>query len=393
MAINTTTNNSDLLDTAIKKGFELGFAPNGVFSQLSQDKEVQSLNAGDTAKFTIFNQLNPATAVLPETTDPTAKTLSQGVKTVTLREYGDLITSTQKLRLTSIENLDLATISLVGASAGESTDILARTTLDAQVGSEYVTYVGQTSKSAITATDIMTDTVVETAYNKLSRKNVSKLFGNNYALVVHPDVASDIKDDNAFVDVVKYSSSGLTSILNGEIGTYKGFKIIENSNALLEYGEGSNSTATTVVGIEPIGETVIAVTSGTGFAIGDIVNITTSGDTYSYPVTNVAGNNITIGACIGLNGNIYRTETAGLVVATTATDPFAMGVSVYTSYAVGYQAIGYAYAMKPELVISERADALLRLANVGWKSLHGFGELRVDALHKIFSASSRGFNG
>ena len=63
-------------------------------------------------------------------------------------------------------------------------------------------------------------------------------------------------------------------------------------------------------------------------------------------------------------------------------------MDVYTSYFLGYQAIAYAEGLKPDIRITGPFDNLGRTLNVGWYALAGFGELRPEALHKLFSASS-----
>jgi hypothetical protein len=63
-------------------------------------------------------------------------------------------------------------------------------------------------------------------------------------------------------------------------------------------------------------------------------------------------------------------------------------VDVYSSYFLGYQGIAYAEGMKPDIRITGPFDNLGRTLNVGWYALAGFGELRPEALHKLFSASS-----
>lgn len=57
-----------------------------------------------------------------------------------------------------------------------------------------------------------------------------------------------------------------------------------------------------------------------------------------------------------------------------------------------YQAVAYAEGVKPELRITGPFDNLGRTLNFGWYALAGFGELRPEAMHKFFSASSVGEN-
>jgi hypothetical protein len=67
-------------------------------------------------------------------------------------------------------------------------------------------------------------------------------------------------------------------------------------------------------------------------------------------------------------------------------------VDLYTSYFLGFQCIAYAEGQAPMMGMSGPFDALQRLMNVYWYGLFGFGELRPEALFKVYSASSVGAN-
>lgn len=399
---NTTSNQSDLLVTARDAAFMLGFAPSNIFAQVANSKSWDQQGDpqhGATVEFTIFNQLNPNTDTLNETTDPDGKNLRKTVKSVTIVEKGDVVTTSKKLRMTSIHNLDTATLEIVGQQAGESTDLYARSVMDAQVGSAYVTYVGQTAKASITASNKMSTTELLKGFNKLQRKNVpaDPRFGQ-YIAVMHPDVAHDLRAETAtggFIDVSKYSPDMAGKLLRNEIGSYGGFRIVTNTNAKQEYGAGANATSTTADGAHSAGATTLSVATGLGasFSVGDIVVVDDGTDEYAFEISAIATDDLTIGECINKNGTVYRTDTAGLVTALSGGETVKKAVTVYTTYLVGFQAFGYGYAEQPNLKITGPFDKLGRLLNVGWYALHGFGELRPEACHKIFSASSVGFNG
>jgi N4-gp56 family major capsid protein len=400
---NNTTNQSDLVKVARDQAFMLGFTPTMIFAQVAQSKEWDQQGdpqKGASVEFVVFNQLTPSRATLDEVNDPDGKTLGKTVKTVTLLEKGDVVTTTKKLRLTSLHNLDLATLQIVGQQAGESTDLYARSIMDSQVGGKYVTYVGQTAKNAIVAANKMVAAEVHKAFNKLQRANVpvDPRFGS-YVAIAHPDVIHDLKTETgeqSWTMISKYDETQRANLLRGEIGMFGGFRWISSTNTALEYGAGGDDTISSLEGAHAAGDTTIAVPTGegAGFAAGDIIVITTGGNNYAYEVTDVTGDVLTIDKCISVNGFVERQEDgSGLLVAGVNNDVLKIAASVYTTYFVGFQAFGYGYAESPNLKITGPFDKLGRLMNVGWYALHGFGELRPEACHKVFSASSLGFNG
>lgn len=401
--VNNTTNQSDLLVTARNKAFMLGFTPTMIFSQVAESEEWDQQSdpqKGKQVEFTIFNQLTPSRDTLDEENDPDGKRLGKTIKTVQLLEKGDVLTTTKKLRLSSIHNLDTALLQIVGQQAGESTDLFAREIMDSQTGSKYVTYVGQTSKSAITASNKLSSAIVHQTFNKLSRANVpvDPRFGS-YVAIAHPNQIHDLKvetGDTAWTTIAKYDETQRQNVLRGEIGMFGGFRWVDSTNAAEEFAAGANQTTSSLEGAHALGATDIDVPTGegAGFSIGDTIVVVSGGKEYAYEVTNVATDTLTIDKCISVDGFVERQEDgSGLMVAGTDNDVVKMGVTVYTAYFTGYQAFGYGYAEMPNLKITPGYDKLNRKVNVGWYAYHGYGELRPEACHKVFSASSVGFNG
>lgn len=306
----------DVVQTAYSKATELAFQPNLYFAQFAQGKKWDVRRGdpmpGDTVTFTIYNNLSPATTELSdEYSDVTRVPMTETQKSIALKEYGNVVTLTNKLRITAFDNIDLAAARVVGNNMGVSIDFISRAAYDAQIGSSYVTYAGGGSTpTGIGPSDMVTAELMRKIYNKLERANVPKLEGGFYVAVLHPDVIFDLRNEG-------YGTAANTGtwrapreyvspeqIFNGEVGEFEGFRIISTSNARIQTGAGSG------------------------------------------------------------------------------------GTNVYTSYFLGYQAIAYAEGVKPDIRITGPFDNLGRTLNVGWYALIGFGELRPEALHKLFSASS-----
>ena len=395
--ISTTTLSNDVLDVMNKRA-EFAFSPKMIFAQVAESKVHENgadADPGSPVKFTIYDLMNPTTDTLSETSDPDAVAITDTIKSVTLLEKGNVTVSTEKLaNLDTVGKVRESTVpTLVGQNMGESTDLYARSIFDTQVGTAYVTYVGQTAKSSIASTNIMTAAVVRQARTKLEKENVpvDPRFGS-YIAIMHPEVLYDLRKetgDAAWISVAKYADP--QAALKGEIGMFDNFRFISTTNVKHEPDAGAAAQAATTASTgNSAGSTTLDVTDASGIVAGDEISIThaASGDTYTYEVQSVSTNELTIGVAYNKNGTVYRTKTAGLVEAAVAGDVVKEGVNVYTSYFIGHQALAYAYARRPNMVVSGPFDKLQRLLNVGWYALHAYGELRPESLHKVFSASS-----
>jgi len=305
----------EVVQTAYSRATELAFLPNLYFAQFAQSKRWDLRRApqpGDSVVFTIYNNLDPVTTPLTdEYSDIDRVAVSCVQKTVELKEYGNVVTTTRRLRVTAFDNIDLAVARVVGANMAASVDLIARASYDAQTGADYVTYVGGGSSNAdITASDVLTAEEIRKVFVKLERANVPKFDGGFYIAILHPDVIFDLRNEgygtsnNVGVWRAPKEYCDPDEIYNGEIGAFEGFRIISSSNCRIQEGAG-----------------------------GD-------------------------------------------------------GCDVYTSYFFGYQAVAYAEGVRPGLLITEGNDNLRRTLNIGWYGLFGYGELRPEALHKTFSASS-----
>ena len=302
-----------LVRTAYSKAVEFSFQPNLYFSQFAQSKtwgiSDKDPMPGDAVVFTIFGNLTAATGTLGETADPTAEAMSKTQKTVTMYEYGKLVTTSRKLRTLSFANIDLSAARVVGDNMGKSVDLIARAAFDAVTSTTYCKYSSGTAASSVLATSKLTAALVRYAKNRLARENVIKPDGRYYVAIIHPDVAYDLRAETgagSWRQPREYVDPD--NIYNGEIGEFEGFRFIETTNAKVSDGGASGA------------------------------------------------------------------------------------VDLYSTYFLGYQAVGYAEGIAPAMGMSGPFDAMQRLMNVYWYGLMGFGALRNESLFKVFSASTIGAN-
>jgi len=245
-ATTSTSSLTGLVQTAYSKAVEFAFQPNLYFAQFAQSKTWSIADRdpmpGDTVTFTIFSNLNAVTSALSETGDPTAETMGKTQKSVTLAEYGKRVTTTQKLRVLSFANIDLAAARVVGDNMGRSVDLIARAAFDSQTGSSYIKYASGSNATAVLSTSTLTADLVRYAYNRLSRGNVIKPDGRYYVAVIHPDVAYDLRKETgagAWRTPKEYADPA--DIYNGEIGEFEGFRFVETTNAKITSDGASGS--------------------------------------------------------------------------------------------------------------------------------------------------------
>lgn len=308
-----TSTLTGLVQTAYSKAVEFAFQPRLYFSQFAQMKQwdigSRDPMPGDVVTFTIFNNLAAATGALSETGDPTAVTMGKTQRSVTLQEYGNLVTTTRKLRTLSFANIDLSVGRVVGNNMGKSVDLIARAAFDAHTGSSYISYASGVNATAVLSTSTLTAAKVRYARNRLARNDVMRPDGRFYIAIIHPDVVLDLRAETgsgAWRTPKEYVDP--EEIYNGEIGVFEGFRFIETSQARVQTDGASGS------------------------------------------------------------------------------------VDLYTTYFLGYQAVGYGEGIAPAMGMSGPFDAMQRLMHVYWYGLMGFGELRRESLFKVFSASSVGDN-
>jgi N4-gp56 family major capsid protein len=399
MATSTTsTTGAGILDVA-NKMVGMQFGPRTVFANQiiangRQHENGADAAPGDPVKFYNYNRLQPNTATLSETASGTAETIGLVAKSVNLLEKGNFVTTTEKLRSLSFDGLKSVT-NMVAENAALSTDQYAMEVAETQTAAAYNTYVGQTAKSLITASNVLTGDVVRQTHEKLESANVPKIRtegGEFYLWFVHPTPFYDLKKetgDAAFRVAKLYAEP--SELLRGEYGSFEGFRFITTTAVKTDYvGGEEKQAATTVSGAEAVGATVIAVASGTGIVAGNVININDGTDNWAYTVVSVATNDITIGKAIRKNGFTYFAEDgSGLVTALAGGEAVEESSVVYSNYALGSDAFGYAYATTPEVRLSpDPADAYGRLERVAWYALHGIGEIRPESLHKVYCSSA-----
>jgi N4-gp56 family major capsid protein len=222
------------------------FRENYVADQFADVKPTAQTNPGATVTFFIANDLTPVSTALDESTDVDAVALSDSTVTVNLYEYGEAVIETELLRLTSMIATDPAIANILGSNAAESMDLLAFSAL--KVGTN-VDYSGAaTSRGTVTPATVISTADFRYAANRLRRARVPKR-GGIYQAVLHPDAVYDLQSETGELGWNSshiYTESGVQRIMNGSVGVYRGFDVLETTNAPI-FADAGSSPATTDV--------------------------------------------------------------------------------------------------------------------------------------------------
>ena len=236
-----------------------------VHDQFGQKRPIPA-NGGKTIEFRKFAPLAKATTPLTEGVTPDGKSLSVSTITATVNQYGDFITQTDVLELTSLDNTILEATKLLGRQAGITLDTVVREVLNASTNVTYCpkvsggTETAVTSRSGLDTTAQLTVKVIQQVVAKLRGQNAPTI-GGKYVAIIHPYVAYDLMRDPEWIDAHKYANP--TNLYEGEIGEIAGVRFVQTTEAKVFEG-GVFSTIF-------LGEGAYGVTEITGGGLQTIV--------------------------------------------------------------------------------------------------------------------------
>ena len=210
--------------------------PKLVHDQFGQKHPIPK-NGGKVIEFRKYSPLPKLLTALTEGVTPDGQSLSVSTITASVAQYGGYVTLSDMLMLTAIDNNLVQATKLLGAQAGATLDTITREVL---VGGTNVVYSGgKSARSALTATDVLKVDDIKKAVRALKNQNAEKI-GNSYVAIIHPDVAYDLMNDDAWENVKQYDPSDW---YEGEIGRIAGVRFVETTEAKIFAKAGANSQA------------------------------------------------------------------------------------------------------------------------------------------------------
>ena len=237
-----------------------------VHDQFGQKRPIPK-NGGKTIEFRKFAALTKALTPLTEGVTPDGKGLTVTTITATVAQYGDYITQSDVLELTSLDNTILEATKLLGRQAGLTLDTIVRNVLQSGTNVTYCPKVADggaetavTSRAGLDESCQLTVKVIQQVVAKLRAQNAPTI-GGKYVAIIHPYVAYDLMRDPEWQDAHKYAKP--ENLYEGEIGEVAGVRFVQTSEAKI-YSGG-------VFGTLIFGEGAYGVTEITGGGLQTIV--------------------------------------------------------------------------------------------------------------------------
>ena len=210
-----------------------------VHDQFAQKKPIPQ-GSGKTIEFRKFASLPKAMTPLTEGVTPDGKSLNVTAITATVAQYGDYITQSDVLELTSIDNTIVEATKLLGRQAGLTLDTITRNVLQSGTNVTYCPKVAAdgaetavTSRSGLDKTCQLTVKVIQQVVAKLRAQNAPTIDGK-YVAIIHPYVAYDLMRDPEWIEAHKYAKPD--NLYEGEIGEVAGVRFVQTTEAKIYEG-------------------------------------------------------------------------------------------------------------------------------------------------------------
>lgn len=222
-----------------------------VMRSVADVRPVALTNPGTTLKFAVYANLAAATTALTETSDVTPVALANPSQvTVTVTEYGNAVEQTEKVNMATFSSIDTMIGDAIAYNAADTLDQLVATAL---TSGSVVKYGGsRTSTATLTATDVLSTTMLRKAQTTLLESNAQPRVGDLYTLFIHPRQAFDLRAETGsggFVDIHKYTTENVGNLLTGTIGVLEGFQVVQTSRVPSTTSGASSATVYSAVAV------------------------------------------------------------------------------------------------------------------------------------------------
>ncbi len=247
--------------------------PKLVHDQFGQKHPIPK-NGGKTIEFRKYSPLPKLTSPITEGVTPDGQSLTMSTVEATVAQYGGYITLSDMILLTAIDNNLVQATKLLGAQAGATLDTITREVLN---GGTNVIYSGGVSArsdlvgGAASGNCYLTVDDIKQAVRLLKNQNAEKINGS-WVGIIHPDVAYDLTNDDAWKDVKTYSDP--SDIYEGEIGKLYGVRFVETTEAKIIAKVAKNNTTANgraVYSTLILGDNAYGTTEVTGGGLEHIV--------------------------------------------------------------------------------------------------------------------------
>ena len=335
-----------------------------------------------------FGAFDKALKPLTEGVTPDGSGISVSYITKELAQYGDYTTVSDMLDLTAIDDVVLEITDRHGSNMGLTLDTVTRNEIQQgkqvicapKIGSDG-TKTDVTSRMTLDKDCRMTSELVAKAATQLKKMN-APTFDGKYVCIIHPSVAFDLRQDEAWIAAHQYA--GATELFSGEIGELHGVRFVETTEAKIYRGEDLAADSRTL----KVNGNVMAST-----------DVTFNGGTVAAGA--LAGRYVVLG---GTRCQVVSNTDAKLVLdkAVTVGDKEVIypgeggkqGCAVYGCLFLGKGAYGVVDLSEgTEVIVKPRgssgtADPLDQRSSVGWKGVHAAAILYDEYMVRVECGSS-----
>ena len=319
---------------------------------------------------------------------PDGSGISVSYITKELAQYGDYTTVSDMLDLTAIDDVVLEITDRHGSNMGLTLDTVTRNEIQQGKQVIYAPKLGTdgsktevTSRAEMDKTCRMTSELVAKAATQLKKMN-APTFDGKYVCILHPSVAFDLRQDEAWIAAHQYA--GATELFSGEIGELHGVRFVETTEAKIYRGEPLTSDGSTLkVKTGVMDSTDVTVEGGTVTANALAGRYVILGGSRYQVVSNTASKLVLSEAV---------TASAGAVI--TPGEGGKDGCAVYGCLFIGKGAYGVVDLSEgTEVIVKPRgssgtADPLDQRSSVGWKGIHAAAILYDEYMVRVECGSS-----
>ena len=343
---------------------------------------------GKTVEWRKFGAFDKALTPLTEGVTPDGSGISVSYITKELAQYGDYTTVSDMLDLTAIDDVVLEITDRHGANMGLTLDTVTRNEI--QQGNQviYAPKLGAngaktevTSRAELDSSCKMTSELVAKAATQLKKMN-APTFDGKYVCIIHPSVAFDLRQDEAWIAAHQYAAA--TELFSGEIGELHGVRFVETTEAKIYRGTDlAQDSRTLLVNGAVVDDTEVAFDGGTvaaGALAGRYVKI---GTNRVKVVSNTASKMV-------VSTSVTVSDNAVIQPAEGGKD----GCAVYGCLFIGKGAYGVVDLSEgTEVIVKPRgssgtADPLDQRSSVGWKGVHAAAILYDEYMVRVECGSS-----
>ena len=201
--------------------------PQLVHNQFAATKGLPA-GGGKTVEWRKFGAFDKALKPLTEGVTPDGSGISVSYITKELAQYGDYTTVSDMLDLTAIDDVVLEITDRHGSNMGLTLDTVTRNEIQQGKQVIYAPKIGSdgtktdvTSRMTLDKDCRMTSELVAKAATQLKKMN-APTFDGKYVCIIHPSVAFDLRQDEAWIAAHQYA--GATELFSGEIGELHGVR-------------------------------------------------------------------------------------------------------------------------------------------------------------------------